>query len=681
MSGAGGVGGPSPDEMRPVTSLFADVVGSTALGERLGPDEVKALVGECVTRMSRAVEEFGGTIQAYMGDGICAYFGVPQAHEDDPQRATKAALRIISVVSEYAEDIEAAWGITGFNVRVGINTGQTAVGSVGAAAPQTVALGDSTNVAARLQSAASPGTIVVGEATAKHLGQRFVLESAGELTVKGRTEPVPAFRVVGAAPASEVVPAGPLVGREAEMAQLERVVDDLLAGRGQALLLVGDTGLGKTRLLAELRIRLGDRVTWLEGACVSYEGQPAGGALVDCLRQWLGVAEGDAEVAVRTRLRAKIGALIGSDHADDLLPALSRMLALKLDPETDEILSHMPPDEAAASLWRAYAGWTEALARERPVVLAVEDVHWAVPATRALLEALLEVTERAPLLLVTTLRRGAGTEGWGYRLRVQSDYSHRATEVALRPLRDDAVEQLLSLLMPIGLEDDARADIVRRAEGNPLYVEQLLRAMLDAAGANRQRTWTLSLSAADLPPELESLLAARVDRLPAEARRLAQLAAVIGRTFPVRVLEHIAGVDAVHANLPLLLRAEIVREVRRYPEFECAFVHGLVQESALSTLTPGRQRELYGDVGRAYEALFPDAVEDRLEQLAFLFYRSDEHPKALDYLERAAEQAATLGLADQAAGLLRRAIKAAGRASDSVAQGRIERRLQELGTG
>src|ERR671915_2063277 len=161
------------DEMRLVTSLFADVVGSTALGERLGPDEVKALIGECVTRMARAVEEFGGTIQAYMGDGICAYFGVPTAHEDDPERAARAGLRILEVVGEYSTDIALAWGIPDFNVRVGINSGETAVGFVGAGDREVVALGDTTNVAARLQSEAAPGTIAVGEETARRLAHRF----------------------------------------------------------------------------------------------------------------------------------------------------------------------------------------------------------------------------------------------------------------------------------------------------------------------------------------------------------------------------------------------------------------------------------------------------------------------------------------------------------------------------
>src|SRR5439155_24527012 len=186
------------DEMRPITALFADIAGSTGLGERLGPDEVKALIGECVTRMSGAVEELGGTSQAYMGDGICAYFGVPLAHEDDPERAARAGLQIIDVVAEYAHDIEVAWGITEFDVRVGVNIGPAAVGTVGAADPQTVALGDTTNVAARLQSAAEPGTVLVGELTAARLQQRFELEPVGEIKVKGRARKVPAWRLAAA---------------------------------------------------------------------------------------------------------------------------------------------------------------------------------------------------------------------------------------------------------------------------------------------------------------------------------------------------------------------------------------------------------------------------------------------------------------------------------------------------
>ena len=228
------------DELRPVTALFADIVGSTALGERLPPEDVKALVGECVTQMSKAVEEYGGTVQAYEGDGICAYFGVPQAHEDDPERAARTALRILEVVGEYARDIADAWAIPDFAVRVGINTGRAGVGQVGAGSPQTVALGDTVNVAARLQSAATPGTIAVGDATARRLAHRFAFEQLGELTVKGRAEPVRHSRLVGPIRTAAPPRLRPLVGREGELGRVRSVLADFESGRGQAILFLGE---------------------------------------------------------------------------------------------------------------------------------------------------------------------------------------------------------------------------------------------------------------------------------------------------------------------------------------------------------------------------------------------------------------------------------------------------------
>src|SRR5262245_34281683 len=317
------------DEMRPITALFADIVGSTGLGERLGPDEVKALVGECVTRMSRAVEEFGGVIQAFMGDGICAYFGVPAAHEDDPERAARAALRIIGVAAGYAGGVEQAWGIEGFNVRVGLNSGPAAVGVVGGEDSQTVALGDTTNVAARLQGAAEPGSIAVGPGTAARLAERFVLEPIGDVAVKGRSEPVAASRLVGPRPSTEPPSRTPLVGRDAELERLRSAIQDVRAGRGQVLLLVGEAGLGKPRMLAELR-SLGGDLTWLEGRCVSYGAGEPYGPFVELLRTWLGVDEAEAELAVRTKLRARAGALLGVG-AEPTLAYLGLLLSIRLD--------------------------------------------------------------------------------------------------------------------------------------------------------------------------------------------------------------------------------------------------------------------------------------------------------------------------------------------------------------
>jgi class 3 adenylate cyclase len=644
---------PSPgDQVRPVTALFADIVGSTALGERLAPDEVKALVGECVTQMSKAVEEYGGTVQAYEGDGLCAYFGVPEAHEDDPERAARTGLRILEVVGGYARDIAEAWAIPDFAVRVGINTGRAGVGSVGAGNPQTVALGDAVNVAARIQSAAAPGTIAVGDETVRRLAHRFAFEPLGELSVKGRAEPVRASRLVGPLRVAGTSRARVLVGRATELDRLRAMVADFETGRGQALLLVGEPGIGKTRTLAELRSYVAAETTWLEGACLSYGGLPSW-PFVEVLRRWLGVELGDAEVVVRTRSRARLGPLFGDDPSQ-ALPGLARLLRIRLGPDDADGATD------GSEIRRAYVAWIEALARLGPVVVAIEDLHWAHPSTRELADDLLELTERAPLLLVATLRRDPASEGWRFRTRVLTDFSHRATEIALEPLAPPEAREMLAGLLPGVVDDAANDELVARAEGNPLYLEELLRALLEAGGLERRhRTWTTTLRPSLLlPPALENLLVARIDRLAERPRRLAQVAAVLGREFPVSILERVAGHD-ISDDLAVLLRAEIVRELRRYPELVCAFRHGLLQEAVLSSLTPGRRRELYGAVASAVEELFGAALDDHLERLAHYHAQSGDVARARDYLERAAARAEELGAGSRADDLRERAARLA----------------------
>jgi class 3 adenylate cyclase len=665
------------DEMRPITALFADIVGSTGLGERLGPDEVKALVGECVTRMSRAVEEFGGVIQAYMGDGICAYFGIPAAHEDDPERAARAALRIIGVASGYAAEVEAAWGIEGFSVRVGVNSGPAAVGVVGAEDAQTVALGDTTNVAARLQSAAEPGTIAVGPGTASRLAERFVLEPLGEVTVKGRTEPVTASRLVGPRPATEPPPRTPLFGRDPELARLEEANADLRAGRGQVLIVVGDAGLGKTRMLGELRGLAGEDATWLEGRCVSYGAGSPYAPFVEQLRTWLGIVEDDAELAVRTKLRARASALLGA-AGEPTLPYLGLLLSVRLDQDMEHALLSLSADELAVRIQDAFVAWAEALAASRPLVLAVDDLHWCDPTTRRLAERLLPLTDRSAVMLAVALRPDTTSEGWGFRLAAQTGFAHRLTELPLSPLSPDASAALIEALVPSGLlSAEIKERLVAKAEGNPLYVEELLRALLEAGG-DRRRTWTITpTTAAELPPALEALLVARIDRLEPGARRFAQVAAVVGREFPVAVVATVAGGGDADRDVAELLRAEIVRELRRFPDLECTFRHGLLQEAALSTLTPGAQRQLYGEVGHAMEDRLA-GQDDRLEQLAFYFYRSDETQKALDYLDRAADHAVAVEAPEHAEQLWNRARRLAEKVGDADRVRRFETRLAWL---
>ncbi|MGB2953922.1 MAG: adenylate/guanylate cyclase domain-containing protein [Gaiellaceae bacterium] len=667
------------DELRPVTALFADVVGSTALGERLAPHEVKALIGECVNRMARAVEQFGGTIQAYMGDGIAVFFGLPTAHEDDPERAARAALRILEVVDEYASDIEAAWEVSEFNVRVGINSGQTAVGVVGAADQQQVALGDTTNVAARLQSIAAPGTIAVGESTARRLAHRFILESLGDVTVKGREQPVAAWRLVQVQTGTRGPAPTPLVDREAEVARLRAALEEVTEGRGQALLLVGDAGIGKTRLLAEFTTIAGDRTIWLEGHCHSYGGELLYWPFVEVLRQWLGVEPGEAEVSVRTKLRAKLTSLATLDLAD-VLPRLGLLLSVRVDAQGMTSLRQLSAEGLAEEIRRAYCAWVEALTAQQPVILAIDDLHWADAATRELAEALLELTDMAPLLLAMALRADLPSEGSRFRMHALEHYGHRVAELALGPLADAAADELLEMLMPEGLDQVARQELITRAEGNPLYLEELLRSLIESGGLERRRrTWALTITPAALvPPALEGLLMARIDHLPDEARRLAQIAAVVGRTFPARVLEHVCGREDFERGVSVLLRAQFIRELGRYPELVYTFKHGLLQEAALSTLTPARREELYERVAAVFEELYAAAREEYLDVLAYYYTRSKNLAKALEYLEKAGERAASLDATSQAVDLWTRARKLAAQLGDTTTEGRIAGQLERL---
>lgn len=658
-----------------MTVLFADVVGSTALAEKLPPEEAKALIGECVNQMSRAVHEYGGTVQAYMGDGICAYFGVPTAHEDDPERAARAALRIVDVVREYAREVEQAWGIERFDVRVGINTGPAAVGVVGAVDHQTVAFGDTTNVAARLQTVAAPGTIAVGEESARRLAHRFRLEALGELSVRGREGPVTARELAGPLLANDGRPhSAPLVGRKVELDRLHAAADGLADGKGQVVLLVGEAGIGKTRLLEELRGIVGERATWLEGQCLSYGGLPVW-PFEEILRGWLAIGEAEPEIAARTRARARLGALLGAGLGHVLAP-FGGLLRIDLDPDSKRESAN---EATPAAVRRAFGDWVEALAANQPVVIAVEDMHWAAPQAREMGEAILELTDRSAVMVVATLRAEPGSQGWGFRLHALGSYAHRTTELGLAPLDEGDATELVEALATGSLDEATTSWVVGRAEGNPLYLEELVRLLLEEAAVERNRTWTLTVGQVTLPARLENLLVARVDALPEGARTLAQLAAVIGRTFEVSLLERVADTDDVAGELLDLVRAGIVQELRRYPELVCGFAHGLLHEAALSTLTIARHRELTTRVADMLEELLGERAPQEAERLAQYYIRSNRLDRAVAYLERAA--AASPGDPRHAAELLEAAARAAAREGDVDAERRLEARLAELAAG
>jgi predicted ATPase len=491
---------------------------------------------------------------------------------------------------------------------------------------------------------------------------------------------VSAWRLIGAQAALQPGFATAIVGREPELEQLGAITDELRNGRGQLAILLGEAGLGKTRLVAEMRANGSGDVNWLEGHCLSYGTEVIYGPFIQILRNWIGAEDGEAEASVWAKLEAKLG-LLPEAQAPDVLPHLGRGLALGFDPASEERMADTSPADLARELRRAYRTWLASLARQGPVVAVVEDVHWEDASSRQLIEELFELVDEAPLLFLLTLRVDPASEGWRTRLHALSEYPHRTTELRLQPLDDAAAHRLLEgLPQSRGLGDSELKLIVTAAEGNPLYLEELLNAFVDQTGPLPGHTWAPTAARPRvLTPTLDSLLVARIDALSESGRRLAQLAAVIGRSFPVRVLERIAGSNSIDDDLTELVRADIVRELRRYPEEEYIFRHGLLWQACLSTLPTARRRALHGAVAAAFETLFADALENHYEVIAHHFVHSDDLGKALLYLERAGERAAALDASRRAEELWRRALKVADKVGDDAMRQALEERLAGLG--
>jgi class 3 adenylate cyclase/tetratricopeptide (TPR) repeat protein len=650
-------------ERKQVTVLFADISGFTGLSERLDPEDVHRLITRAFELILAEVHRYEGTVNQFLGDGIMALFGAPVAHEDHARRAVHAALAIGETLAAFGRELERDRRIT-FRVRQGLNTGLVVVGSIGNDLRMDyTAVGDTTNVAARMLQAAEPDRILVAESTRRLVSDHFEMQPLGPLAVKGRREPVGAWLVQAVRPARTRVEVRaergltPFVGRERERRALRECFEQARAGRGQVVFVVGEPGIGKSRLLYEFRRSLGAEATWLEGRCVSFGRSMALHPIIDLLRRGLGIDEGDDESAIAGKIESQVEA-VGADLRPSV-PFLKYLLSV--DPGDPSVVT-MEPQHRRGELFDALRRLIARAAARRPHVMVLEDLHWVDQATEEFLLRLADLVPTSRLLQVCTYRPGYA-QPFGDRT-----YHTRLVLSSLSP-RDSAT-LAEGMLHSDRLPDPLQALIAEKAEGNPFFVEEVV-ASLRESGALRfaEGAWTVTGGAGRvlLPDTIQDVIMSRIDRLREPAKRTLQVAAVIGREFPGRLLERVVDAEEdVRSPLAELKASELIYERGEGPEVAYTFKHALTQEVAYGSLLIQHRRTLHERIARAIEQSYADRLPEHYEVLALHFRRAEAPTKALEYLMKAADKAARAFAIGEALALYGEAEEAARALGDRV---------------
>lgn len=631
-------GGQLEEERRLITALFADVSGFTALADRLDPEELLEVIDPVVSRLSSIVGRFDGFVEKFAGDALLALFGAPVSHEDDADRALIVALDMHRELARICEELGP--NASGLTLHVGVNSGHGIARLIGSSVRTDYGvLGDSVILAQRLESAAPPGETYVSDATRRLTSDRFEFEAAGELTLKGKAEPVTAWRLVGQRRA-EQARSRAVVGRERELAAIEAAVRATTNGERQVLAVLGEPGVGKSTVIGTaLRHAETLGVRTISMRSLSYGAGLPYWPLADVLRR---EAHIDADTPAAIAL-ARVGETLAASSED--VAVLAEFLGLETGSR-----SAFSPEATRRRLQMAFVGWFEAIADPNGLVIAIEDLHWTDSSTLEVIGQLARTDHRRITLLLSArpeardIARNLGAE-----------------EIALEPMGDADVAHIISSMLGDGPPGPLVEYVVRRAGGNPFFVEELVRALRDRGTLVRDgRRWIMKpgWDMRDLPPTIEEVLAARIDLLPHRAGTVLQAAAVIGRRVRTPLLREVAGDDAEAELDGLIARGLLDRLEDDLTEFH----HALVQDVAYDRLLRRRRRELHGRVAAAAENLYGSG-DDTVDLLARHLYLAGA-PNAVEYLLRAGRRAARLFANHEAIQHLERALELSPGADD-----------------
>jgi class 3 adenylate cyclase/tetratricopeptide (TPR) repeat protein len=628
-------------ERKTVSALFADIKGSTELMRDLDPEEARAIVDPALKLMIDAAHRYDGYVVQSTGDGIFALFGAPVAHEDHPQRALHAALAMQHELRDYAQrlaaEAEHRLKPVPLEVRIGINTGEVVLRMIHTGGhTEYTPVGHAANLAARMQGAAPAGGIVISEDTRRLVEGYFELRDLGPTEVKGISGPINVYEVVGAGSVRghfELAARRGLtkfVGRESELKQMVHALELTRGGHGQVVAVVAEAGTGKSRLFYEFKATMPAECKVLEAYSVSHGKASAWLPVLELLYRYFGIDEADGKSERRAKIDARLSGL--DPVLNDTLPLLYTLMGLH---EGADPIAQMDPQ---IKLRRTVEAIKRIILREslnQPLVVIFEDLHWIDSQTQELLDLLTESIANARVLLL-----------FNYRPEYRHQWTNKSYYAQLRldTLSEEGAAAMLSALLGEGVElAPLKRLVIERTEGNPFFIEEMVQALFDEGALVRNGAIkvTHSLSQVRLPATVQGILAARIDRLPAEQKDLLQILSVMGRESAMALIRQVSSTEEAQLERMLagLQAADFIYEQPALSDIEYAFKHALTQEVAYNSMLIERRKLLHGRAGAAIEALYADRLDDYLSDLARHYQRSTNIEKALEYLGRAGQQA------------------------------------------
>lgn len=644
---AGRVVPPLNGERRQATVLIADVKGSTSILEKIGSEAWVVVMNRVLQIMGATIYRFGGMVDQFRGDGLVAFFGARSAHEDDPERAVLAALVMQKDIKTFAVELAEEYDIE-LLVRIGINTGEVITANIGNQTQHSedTAMGEAVTLAARLEAAAEPGTVLVSINTYRQVAGRFNWQPLGEIPVRGLRHPVAIYR-----PLSPIFEAErqyrlqahglsiPMIGRDTEVSALEKSIAELRDGTGGIILISGEAGMGKSRLIFEVRQRV-ERdeallgvdeccLTWLQGRCRSYGQTLPDSMWVDMWQRWLGLGNWVSQEEALKRLREKAQEFWG-DNFGEYYPYLAAFLNFTLEQPYADQIRHMDAEGLRRQFFVAVRSWLGTMSRQNPIVLVFTEVHWADETSLDLLKYCLPLCLQEQILFMVVYRPERTTPVWNFKHYVETEYFHRLTSLDLLPLDDALSCKLIERMIGKGvLSEQARAQILEKSNGNPYYLTELIHSLIDQGilvQTAESGEWKIVEEDIDLslPDSLKSLLLARIDNLSPGERRVLQLAAVIGPIFWFNVLEKIAHTSGnLREQLTAMQRAQLIGERGLLPDLgrEYAFTSNLIREAAYESILSSQRAEIHQAVAEYLEQIVQDRVLQQYHGLVAYHYR------------------------------------------------------------